>query len=204
MEVPTFAFQLPTSNFQLPTSALRVPTSDLVTGKTMIFPFPTTAHDLPPEFHSDLRAAFGDVGPRMIQALRIVWPRLEEGVRIDDVARQMRVHRSTLLRWFQLDLGMSPQYAIMRLRLARAVRLVATTQAPLTDVAVQAGYCSFQSMARYFREVLRSTPSKVRRNQGVRNQTCAAPDIDRKLVGLPQQLISNASTTLAAMHHPVT
>jgi len=117
---------------------------------------------MPQEIELDAQAAFENISPRVASALEAVWRRQPEGSRIEDAAKDLKIHRTTLLRWFQDDLGMSPKQALQRLRLVRAQRLMQETDEALATVAMRSGYSSFQAMVRHFRQVFRATPAQIR------------------------------------------
>jgi transcriptional regulator GlxA family with amidase domain len=117
---------------------------------------------MPDEIGQDVRTAFKRVSARVAAALEALWRRLPEGSRIEDAAKDLKIHRTTLLRWFHDDLGMSPKQALQQLRLARALRMMKKTDEPLAMVAMQSGYGTFQAMVRHFRQVFRTTPAQIR------------------------------------------
>ena len=135
---------------------------------------------MPDEIKQDVEGAFAMVSPRVAAALEALWRRQPEGAGIEDAAKDLMIHRTTLLRWFQEDLGMSPKQALQQLRLARALRTMKETDEALATVAMQSGYTSFQAMARHFRQALHATPAQIRarsvtRRAGLRGAVVPAP-----------------------------
>ena len=81
---------------------------------------------------------------------------------IADVLRHVPVHRRSLERRFRSVLGRSPTEELRRARVAIAQRLLARTDAPLSDVARSSGFALPQHLAAAFKQVTGQTPSAYR------------------------------------------
>lgn len=89
------------------------------------------------------------------------------GLRVAEVARACGVARSGLQRRFLAALGHGLLAERRRLRLERAERLLACTNAKLATVAAEAGYPSAQRLSADMRQVHECTPGEWRRRTGV-------------------------------------
>jgi LacI family transcriptional regulator len=95
-------------------------------------------------------------------ALRCVRDRACEGLQVPEVAAAIHVSRSTLERKFQQVLGRTVHAEIQRVRLDRARQLVTTTNLPLKQVAIAAGFRHVPYMTSMFRRHYGCTPAKWR------------------------------------------
>ncbi len=95
-------------------------------------------------------------------ALRYVRDHACQGIRVHEVAAAIHVSRSTLERRFAQRMGRSVHDEIHRVRLERARQLVSTTNLPLSQVALQAGFRHLTYMTSMFRRHVGYTPAKYR------------------------------------------
>jgi len=68
----------------------------------------------------------------------------------------------TLARRFLDELGLTRQQALRRIRIIRAVELLATTQVPVTQIALAVGYCSASAFNAAFRDLIGTSPTAYR------------------------------------------
>jgi LacI family transcriptional regulator len=100
------------------------------------------------------------------RALRFIRERACDGIGVGDVVRQALISRSVLERRFRKLVGRSVNEEIVRLRLAKAVELLSSTQMELKAIAVKTGFNSQSYMSAVFREKLNVTPGSYRRPGG--------------------------------------
>jgi LacI family transcriptional regulator len=98
----------------------------------------------------------------IVAALRFVRDHACDGIGVDDVVAQVPVSRSVLERRFRRVVGRSINNEIIRVRLNRAVELLAETKLELKQVARKAGFVSTSYMSAVFRERLGRTPGSYR------------------------------------------
>jgi AraC-like DNA-binding protein len=85
-------------------------------------------------------------------------------------ARTLTIARATgqstraLARRFADEMGMTWRQALQRLRLMRAVEALATTDAPVTEIALDVGYNSLSAFNAAFRELVGTSPTAYRRS----------------------------------------
>ena len=87
----------------------------------------------------------------------------QRSLRITDVAAFVGLSRSQLFRVFTANCGMSPQRALIMLRLKQAETLLKNTELPLKAVAVSSGFVSAARMGEVFRQEKGITPTQFRR-----------------------------------------
>jgi LacI family transcriptional regulator len=103
--------------------------------------------------------------PDIDQALRFIREHACDGIRVEQVAEQAGVSRSTLKRRFQTALGRSVHEELLAVRLRRAQELLRQTALPLETIAEQAGFRHPEYMGAVFRAKLGRTPAEVRRGR---------------------------------------
>jgi AraC family transcriptional regulator len=81
-----------------------------------------------------------------------------------DLARVAGVHPVHLVRAFRKHLGITPGGYVRRLRVEAARRSLATTPAPLADIALEAGFSSQSHFTRAFRREFGVPPGAYRRS----------------------------------------
>lgn len=89
---------------------------------------------------------------------------LRGSVTVSALAREAGVHRVHLARRFREHFGVPVTQYARRLRLETAQRMLATTTAPLAQVAARAGYADQSHLTRAMRATLGTTPGRVRRS----------------------------------------
>lgn len=100
---------------------------------------------------------------RISLALMVMEQHLEDVIGIDDVANALGISRRQLERLFQNELGATPVSVYLKLRLDAAMRLVASTEKPLIDIALETGFENVSHFIRKFREAFSLTPGAARK-----------------------------------------
>ncbi len=95
---------------------------------------------------------------------------LGDKIRIVELASIVGLSPGYFFRAFKLSFGLSPHTYIMRQRILRAQVLVATSNAPLSRIAIDCGLADQAHFSRVFRRLVGVTPALWRRAEGVRNQ----------------------------------
>jgi AraC family transcriptional regulator of adaptative response / DNA-3-methyladenine glycosylase II len=91
-----------------------------------------------------------------------------EGASVDALAARLGVGGRHLGRLFARHVGASPTRCAQTLRIQRAKRLLDTTDLPMTDIALQAGFGSLRRFNAVFAQVYRLPPTAIRRRPGLR------------------------------------
>ncbi|MCX7010554.1 MAG: DNA-binding transcriptional regulator [Kiritimatiellaeota bacterium] len=100
--------------------------------------------------------------PLLVKAVAFIRENACRGARVPAVARHAGVSRSVLDQRFEKLLHRTPAEEIRRIQLERACELLAGSMLPLIEVAVSAGFCSPEHLARVFRTVFNQTPRQYR------------------------------------------
>ncbi|HVZ30123.1 MAG TPA: AraC family transcriptional regulator [Asticcacaulis sp.] len=80
------------------------------------------------------------------------------------IARATGQSTRALARRFADELGMTWRQALRRIRLMRAVEALATSDAPVTDIALAVGYNSLSAFNAAFRDLVGMNPTEYRRS----------------------------------------
>lgn len=111
---------------------------------------------------------------RLSLALMVMEQHLEDVIGIDDVANVLAISRRQLERLFQSELGATPVSIYLKLRLDAAMRLVASTEKPLIDIALETGFENQSHFIRKFREAFSITPAAARKQLAKAREVTAA------------------------------
>jgi AraC-like DNA-binding protein len=95
---------------------------------------------------------------------RFIESNLARRLSVADLARRACLSEAHFSECFRRQVGVSPYQYVLRRRLALARRLIAETKAPLSDVAVRAGFANQSALSHAFRRHFGHTPRQLRRN----------------------------------------
>lgn len=111
----------------------------------------------------------------LVRALEALERAPLEGFSLGVLARGLGVSERHASRLLRAELGTPlPEY-LAALRIERAKKLLATTQEPVTDVALETGWQSLSHFNAVFRRHVGATPTAYRANAGTRRDLEAAP-----------------------------
>ncbi|WP_343221978.1 AraC family transcriptional regulator [Paenibacillus tritici] len=85
-----------------------------------------------------------------------------EGITVQQVASLAGVHRSYFTSAFTSQVGVSPQKYIQSIRMGKAKRLLAETEATITEIALSLGYPNLYTFTRAFKSYYKSSPLHTR------------------------------------------
>jgi AraC-like DNA-binding protein len=85
-----------------------------------------------------------------------------EPLTVPDLARAAGMSPFHFSREFKRDTGQTPRAYLRRARLERAKRLLAADDRPVTEVALECGFCSASHLATSFARAFRMAPSRYR------------------------------------------
>lgn len=100
------------------------------------------------------------------KVLRHIDERLDQPIRNQDLAGVVGLSISYFGRRFKASFGVSPRDYLIRARVERAKTLMHGKDVPLSQVALDSGFCDQAHMCRLFRAIVGSTPSRWRRASG--------------------------------------
>src|SRR3546814_47659 len=96
------------------------------------------------------------------RAIEITAERLAHDPRFDEIAREVGLAPRSLARRFSDELGMTWRASLRRLRLLRSIELLAGTDRPVTQIAMDVGYDSPSAFNAAFRDLIGQTPTAYR------------------------------------------
>ena len=96
------------------------------------------------------------------RALAITDDRVADEPRFDDIAAEVGLASRSLARRFERELGMTWRGALRRLRVLRAIELLAGTERTVTQIAMDVGYSSLSAFESAFRDLVGNTPTEYR------------------------------------------
>lgn len=89
---------------------------------------------------------------------------LANPLRLSALARVAGVHRTHVVRGFRGRLGQTPGEYLRARRIAKACRLLASSDASLAEIALRCGFFDQPHFTKSFRETLDKTPGAFRRD----------------------------------------
>jgi AraC-like DNA-binding protein len=96
------------------------------------------------------------------RAVELAEARAADPITVRDLARAADMSPFHFSREFKREMGHSPRAYVRRERLERAKRLLAAGDRPVTEVALQCGFCSASHLATAFSRAYRMPPSRYR------------------------------------------
>jgi transcriptional regulator GlxA family with amidase domain len=105
----------------------------------------------------------GGLPPRALRRVReYIENHLEETISIEALARIVGLSMYHFARAFKQSEGLTPHDYLLRRRVRRAQELLASTDLPLSEIALASGFSDQSHCARRFREHVGITPSSYR------------------------------------------
>ena len=104
------------------------------------------------------------------RALVLTEQRLEQDLRFENLAREVATTPRSLARHFMAELGMTWSQMRQRLRLPKAIELMANDQVSLTEIAISVGFASQSAFNDAFRKFVGKTPAAYRTSFSADNQ----------------------------------
>ena len=114
----------------------------------------------------DVAIRKGGMAPNKLRrALEFISNKLEQqqGIALEVVAQEVGMSRYHFSRVFKESMGLSPINYIVRQRIERAKKLLAETDLPIADIALQAGFSGQSHFTTFFRKLVGLTPRSFRR-----------------------------------------
>jgi AraC family transcriptional regulator len=102
---------------------------------------------------------------RLQQAESLIESALPERLYVEDLANRLGLSPGFFTRAFKAAAGKTPHHYIVDRRLARARKLIATSDMPLASIALACGFTSQAHMTSQFRRRLGITPAAFRARQ---------------------------------------
>jgi transcriptional regulator GlxA family with amidase domain len=113
------------------------------------------------QFSAVLDAQLADRTP-IRAAQEWVLDNLERPISIPDIAEQANMSPRNFARVFRREVGMTPGQYVERMRIARARKLLESTDMPIRQVARRCGFATPETFFRTFARALEATPNQYR------------------------------------------
>ena len=101
---------------------------------------------------------------KLKQAIEYINARLNEPIKITDIAKLVDISQYYFCRLFNESTGVSPYQYVIRQRVTRVKNFLKHSKLPLSDIAFECGFSSQSQMTYHFRKCVGVTP-KVYRNK---------------------------------------
>lgn len=100
---------------------------------------------------------------RMAGLLKFINDRIDQPIRLNEVARMANLSEGAFSRFFQRHTARTFPTFVNELRVGRACRLLAETEQSITDIALTCGFANLSNFNRQFLRLKHATPSEFRR-----------------------------------------
>ncbi|MBW9064722.1 helix-turn-helix transcriptional regulator [Rhizobium herbae] len=108
--------------------------------------------------------AMGGLAPwQMKRAIQYIKCNLSETIRCEDLAAVCRLSVSHFSKTFRQSFGVTPHAYVQQMRVERSKALLAETNEPLAQIALEVGLADQAHFSRLFRQSTGETPSHWRR-----------------------------------------
>lgn len=99
---------------------------------------------------------------RAVEAAQWIEAHAHADIDLDQAARSVHLSPYHFLRYFTKVLGVTPHQYLMRARLRQAAHMLAVDSAPVTSIALDAGFGDLSNFMRAFRRAAGVTPGRFR------------------------------------------
>lgn len=97
------------------------------------------------------------------RAAEMIRERLDGNIHLSDMARECGLSVSHFTRAFRKSFGVSPYRWLLERRIDRAKALLATSDIPITTIAIQSGFSDQAAFTRAFGRIVGDSPARWRR-----------------------------------------
>jgi AraC family transcriptional regulator len=99
----------------------------------------------------------------LLRARDLLQARFTEDLTLNEIGTEVGVHPVHLARVFRRQFNCTPGDYVRRLRVDAACRLLATSELPLVEIALTAGFADQSHFTKTFRRLVQMTPGQYRR-----------------------------------------
>ena len=100
---------------------------------------------------------------RLLSMLAFIQTHYDEKLTLEDIAAAASVSKRECLRAFRAGIHRTPMEYLTDHRIDMAKKLLRTTDLPITQIALQTGWCSAAYFSKIFRESCGTTPFAYRK-----------------------------------------
>ncbi|MFA7238250.1 MAG: AraC family transcriptional regulator [Phycisphaeraceae bacterium] len=112
--------------------------------------------------HDVMRPGVNQADQAVDRVLELIHERIDQPLRVAELARQVNLSQNYLARNFRGRMGMAIPRYLLRVRMERAKLLLGTTDLPVKQIAVQVGLPDAQHFNKQFRRMVGRCPSAMR------------------------------------------
>ena len=113
-------------------------------------------------FGGPLRFKSGLTKRRLNLALDYIQAHLDSGILLEDLAGAVGLSPFHFAKLFKLSTGSTPHQYVLQRRLERAMELLRSSEATLSEIALESGFADQSHFANVFRRFMGVTPSRYR------------------------------------------
>jgi AraC-like DNA-binding protein len=135
--------------------------SDIGVGEAGLLLAAAFVHEMSGQYRKRLDVRVRD-RHRAVEAAQWIEAHSHEPLDLDKVARQVNLSPYHFLRYFTKVLGLTPHQYLIRARLRRAARMLAEDRAPVTAIALDAGFGDLSNFVRSFHRAAGLSPRRFR------------------------------------------
>lgn len=99
------------------------------------------------------------------RVLSFISKRLSSNLTLSQLAHEAGLSTAYFSQRFKSSTGTSPHQYLLRLRVCKAKKMLAESEAPVIDIAAECGFQTQQHFARIFRRLTAKTPTEYRREK---------------------------------------
>lgn len=102
------------------------------------------------------------LNPYITKAKEYVSKNFSHGIKVADIARELKLDRTYFSTVFRKETGMSPKQYLEKYSLERAAEMLVNTEMPVAQAAYASGYRDTVNFSRMFKKHFGTAPSKYR------------------------------------------
>lgn len=102
---------------------------------------------------------------RVSTVLRFIEQNADEAIDLAQLAAMAAMSKYHFLRVFRRTTGLTPYKFLLGVRMRRAAIKLATSNAPVSEIAFNAGFCDLSTFNNRFRDLFGATPSRFRQRE---------------------------------------
>jgi len=154
---------------QLPGNLDVTVTVPALRGQTLVLSLLTGGHSFqaPPK-----TSARGLDARQLVRVTETIQEKIGEPITVSMLSSVTGLSRSYFSHAFRTSVGRTPHEHIVRLRLEHAMKLMAGTDVPLSEIALAAGFSDQAHFSNKFRRTIGKTPGEWRRSIGHERAQC--------------------------------
>lgn len=117
---------------------------------------PILAHDY------ERQASLADTSIRIRTAIDYINAHYQRAISLPEIAQACHFSPNAFCRWFKQHMGLTFIDYVNKVRLTHVCQLLTSTDWPISQIAVQAGFDNISTLNRLFQRTLRTTPGTYR------------------------------------------